>query len=140
METAKLFREEQRFNIKGETDSDRYRLAFYICKSQVDRLEEMHTLAGRMPVKSPYADPLIRLFQIVKKLQFRRLNGQQGHYRIIENLLKKLEKSFADVELPGSQDQFISQASLFHLFQEIKRYYRRMQNMPEGLLAKASIT
>ncbi|MFU8795634.1 MAG: aromatic acid exporter family protein [Dethiobacteria bacterium] len=136
METAKLLREEQRFIITRETDSDRYRQTFHICSSQLNRLEEMHNLALRMPVKVPHAEPLVRLFKIVQKLQFRRIHGKQGHYDTIEKLLLKLEQSFAKLDLPRSREEFISRASLFHLFQEIKRYYRRMQKMPEDLLTR----
>lgn len=134
MEVAKLLREEQRFIITRETDSDRYRQAFYVCKSQLSRLEEMHNLARRMPIRVPHARPLVRLFAIVQTLQDRRFHGQQGLYETMDKLMDKLEESFARMDLPQSRDEFISRASLFHLFQEIKRYYRRMQNIPEGLL------
>ena len=50
--------------------------------------------------------------------------------------MKRLEKSFEEMEMPGSRDEFISRASLFHLFQEVKRYYRRMQEMPFAMLEK----
>ncbi|MDW7730703.1 MAG: hypothetical protein SCJ94_12005 [Bacillota bacterium] len=53
---------------------------------------------------------------------------------VLEKLLLKLEQSFAKLDLPRSREEFISRTSLFHLFQEIKRYYRRMQKMPEDLL------
>lgn len=134
METAKLLREEQRFIITRETDSDRYRQAFHICNSQLSRLEEMHNLARRMPIKVPHSKPIVRLFRVVKKLQFRRIYGKQGHHREIDRLLIRMEESFSELDLPRSREEFVSRASLFHLFQEIKRYYRRLQKMPEGLL------
>ncbi len=136
LETAKLLREEQRFVLNRETDSDRYRQAFHVCKSQLSRLEEMHKLARRMPIKVPHSKPLVRLFSIVRKLQYRRFHGRQGHHEKMELLLNRLEESFARLDLPQSREEFISRASLFHLFQEIKRYYHRMQNIPEELLSR----
>ncbi len=135
LEEAKLLREEQRYIINRETDSDRYRQAFHIYKSQLNRLEEMHKLARRMPVRVPQAAPLVRLFRIVQKMQKRRVEGKSNHYQNVDRLMEKLEKSFAVMDLPKSRDEFISRASLFHLFQEIQRYYRRMQNLPVSIIS-----
>jgi len=130
LEEAKLLREEQRFIINRETDSDRYRQAFHVYRSQLKRLVEMHRLARRMPIEVPQAAPLVQLFRIVQKMQHRKFNGQQIHNQTIEKLMDKLEKSFAEMDLPKSREEFISRASLFHLFQEIQRYYNRMNEMP----------
>ena len=130
MEEAKLLREEQRFIINRETDSDRYRQAFHVYRSQLKRLGEMHRLARRMPIMVPQAAPLVQLFRIVQKMQHRKFNGQQIHNQTVEKLMDKLEKSFAVMDLPKSREEFISRASLFHLFQEIQRYYNRMNEMP----------
>lgn len=140
LEEAKLLREEQRFIINRETDSDRYRNNLYIFSSQLDRLEEMHLLARRMPIRVPQAEPITRLFNIVKKMQDRHFQGKNNHYRKMDRVMERLEESFSEMELPGSREEFISRASLFHLFQEIKRYYRRMQRikaMPEVKIIKA---
>ncbi len=130
LEEAKLLREEQRFMINRETDSDRYRQAFHVYSSQLKRLGEMHRLTRRMPVKVPQAAPLVQLFRIVQKMQHRKFNGQPIHNQTVEKLMNKLEKSFAEMDLPKSREEFISRASLFHLFQEIQRYYNRMNEMP----------
>lgn len=135
LEESKLLREEQRYIITRETDSDRYRQAFHIFKSQLKRLEEMHKLARRMPIKVPQAAPLVQLFRIVQKIQKRRVEGKDSHYQEVDRLMEKLERSFADMDLPKSRDEFISRASLFHLFQEIQRYYRRMQDMPASIFS-----
>jgi uncharacterized membrane protein YgaE (UPF0421/DUF939 family) len=135
LEVAKMLREEQRFIINRETDSDRYRQAFHISNSQLSRLIEMHNLAMRMPVQVPQAAPLVQLFRIVQKMQYRRITGKDRHYETVDRLMKKLEQSFAEMDLPKSREEFISRASLFHLFQEIKRYYHRMQKLPPGLLS-----
>ncbi|HED24878.1 MAG TPA: aromatic acid exporter family protein [Firmicutes bacterium] len=136
METAKLLREEQRFIINRETDSDLFRRAFHVYHSQLSRLEEMHRLARRMPIKVPQAKPLARLFRIVQKMQYRHLSGRGSHYQVIEDLMDRLEESFAVMDLPKTREEFVSRASLFHLFQEIKRYYRRLQRIPAGLHKK----
>lgn len=130
MEEAKLLREEQRFIINRETDSDRYRHEFHVYNSQLKRLVEMHRLAQRIPIKVPQAAPLVQLFRIVQKLQQRKFNGQPLHNQTVDKLMEKLEKSFAEMDLPKSREEFISRASLFHLFQEIQRYYNRMNEMP----------
>jgi uncharacterized membrane protein YgaE (UPF0421/DUF939 family) len=133
MQVAKLLREEQRFIINRETDSDLFRRAFYVYRSQLNRLEEMHRLARRMPIKVPQARPLARLFRIIQKMQYRHLNGRGSHYQIVEQLMDRLEGSFDIMDLPKTREEFVSRASLFHLFQEIKRYYHRLQKIPAGL-------
>lgn len=136
LEIAKLFREEQRFIVNRETPSDRYRQIFHIFNSQLVRLEEMHKLAQRMPKKVPQAVPLIKLFRIVKYLQYRRMIGKSSHYRIVDSLMDNLEQSFASMELPQSREEFISRASLFHLFQEIRHYCRQTQMLPSAMMSK----
>ncbi len=127
LETSKLLQGEQRFIINRETDSERYYKIFLIFKSQLSRLEEMHNLARRIPVRVPQAGPIVQLFRIVQKQQHRALTGKNCHLEAVERLLEKLEDSFSDNKPPGTSEEFISQASLFHLFKEIKRYYRRMK-------------
>ncbi len=136
LDVAKLLREEQRFVINRETDSDLYRQTFRVYSSQLSRLEEMHSLARRMPIKVPHAAPLVKLFRIVQKMQHRRVEGKENHYRSIEKLMEKLEHSFTTMDLPKSREEFVSRASLFHLFHEIKRYYNRMQKIPVAVLQK----
>lgn len=136
LEEAKLLREEQRFIINRETYSDRYRQSFHIYKSQLKRLEEMHRLARRMPVRVPQAAPVVQLFRIVQKMQHRRSRGRDIHTHTLDMLMEKLEQSFAEMDLPKSREEFISRASLFHLFQEIKRYYNRMKNMPAAVITE----
>jgi len=51
--------------------------------------------------------------------------------------MKKLEQSFEEMEMSGSRDRYISRAYLFHTFQEVKRYYRHMQEMPFAVLEKS---
>ncbi len=138
LEEAKLLREEQRFIINRETDSDRYRMTFHIYKSQLKRLEEMHRLAKRMPIRVPQAAPLVKLFRVVQKMQQRRSHGEKIHTRKVDLLMEKLEQSFAEMDLPKSREEFISRASLFHLFHEIQRYYNRMKNMPAAVISEPS--
>ncbi|MDY6826593.1 MAG: aromatic acid exporter family protein [Bacillota bacterium] len=136
MQVAKLLQEEQRFIINRETDSDLFQRAFYVYRSQLSRLEEMHRLARRMPIKVPQAKPLARLFRVIQKMQYRHLNGWGSHYQVIEQLMDRLEKSFDVMDLPKTREEFVSRASLFHLFQEIKHYYHRLQKIPAGLHKK----
>ncbi len=133
---AKLLQEEQRFIVNRETDADRYRHTFQIASSQLKRLEEMHILARQIPIRVHQALPLVRLFRIVQKMQYRRVTGRKNHNQMVEQLMEKLEKSFELMDLPKTREEFISRASLFHLFQEIKRYYKRMQTMPPAVLSK----
>ncbi|MDW7740202.1 MAG: aromatic acid exporter family protein [Bacillota bacterium] len=135
LETAKLFQEEQRFIINRETAADRYYQTFQIYSSQLKRLTEMHNLARRIPIKVPQAAPLIKFFRIVQAMQKRRLEGKKAHYKLVDHLLVKMEQSFEEMALPKSRKEFISRASLFHLLQEIKRYYNRMQQIPSAVLS-----
>lgn len=93
----------------------------------------MHKLARRIPIKVPQAAPIVKLFRIVQKIQLRRFRGENYHAEKVEKLMEKLEQSFAEMDLPKSREEFVSRASLFHLFQEIKRYYNRMQKMPSNI-------
>jgi len=127
---AKLLREEQRFMINRETPSDRYRQAFHILNSQLERLDEMYTFARQMPVEVPQAMPLIKLLRIMQKVQYKKLRNKKAAYAKLENILENLDRYFADLEMPCSREEFVSRASIFHLFQEIKRYYRRTQKIP----------
>ena len=79
MVSAKLLREEQRFIITRETASDRIRQAFHILNFQLDRLEEMHKLARRMPIVVPQAEPVVKLFRVVKQVQLRIITGKNIH-------------------------------------------------------------
>ncbi|MDO9536257.1 MAG: aromatic acid exporter family protein [Bacillota bacterium] len=127
---AKLLREEQRFIINRETPSDRYRQAFHILNSQLERLDEMHKLARQMPVEVPQAMPLVKLLRIVQKIQYKKLRNKKAAYARLEHTLENLDRYFADMDIPCSREEFVSRASIFHLFQEIKRYYRRTQKIP----------
>jgi len=133
---SKLLQGEQRFIINRDTDSDRYYKTFLIFKSQLSRLEEMHNLARRIPVRVPQSAPLVQMFRIVQRMQFRALSGKRNHHELVDRLLDKMEDSFSKTEPPQSSQEFISQASLFHLFREIKRYYRRMQEAPAEAVLK----
>ncbi len=136
LKTSKLLQGEQRFIINRDTDSDRYYKTFMIFKSQLSRLEEMHNLARRIPIRVPQSGPLVQLFRIVQKMQHRSVTGRKNHFEIVDHLLNKMEDSFSVTEPPQSSEEFISQASLFHLFQEIKRYYRRMREAPAVAVSK----
>ncbi len=133
---SKLLQGEQRFIINRDTDSDRFYKTFLIFKSQLSRLEEMHKLARHMPIRVPQAAPVVQLFRIVQKMQFRSFSGRKNHFAMVDQMLKKMEDGFTDTEPPQTRAAFISQASLFHLFQEIKRYYRRMREAPAVTLSK----
>ena len=136
LEVSKLLQGEQRFIVNRDTDSDRYYKTFLIFKSQLSRLEEMHNLARRIPVRVPQSAPLVQMFRIVQRMQFRALSGKRNHHELVDRLLDKMEDSFSKTEPPQSSQEFISQASLFHLFREIKRYYRRMQEAPAEAVLK----
>lgn len=130
---AKLLREEQRFIITRETPSDRYRQAFHIFESQLDRLEGMYKLARRMPVEVPQALPLVKLFRIVLKVQHNRLRGKSWPAQLLERAMDNLDERYETMELPLTRAEFVSRASLFHLFREIRRYYRRTLKLPAVL-------
>jgi len=134
LETSKLLHEEQRFIVNRETASDRYHQTFQAYKSQLRRLAEMHTLARRIPIRVPQAEPLVQLFSIVQKIQRRKIEGKKTHYRLVEKVIERLELSFEEMELPQTRREFVSRASLFHLLQEIKRYYNRIQQIPAKVL------
>lgn len=124
---AKLLQEEQRFIVKRETQSERYHKSFNILSSQLDRLDEMHRLARRMPVAVPQVLPLIKLLRIVQKVQHNKFHNKKSSYARLERVLENLDKYFTDMDIPCSREEFISRASIFHLFQEVKRYYGRIQ-------------
>jgi uncharacterized membrane protein YgaE (UPF0421/DUF939 family) len=133
LQLTKLVREEQHFNLSRETLADQYREAFRILASQLDRLQEMHKLAKRMPVAVPQARNLAKLLRILKKIQKNQLTGKRVHYSLLDKTITGLEESFARMDLPVSRDEFISRSSLVHLFRELKKYYKRIREMPPVL-------
>ncbi len=88
-----------------------------------------------MPVRVPQADPLVKLFRIVQKMQQQKCYGKNIHAGTVDKLMERLEQSFNEMELPKTREEFISRASLFHLFHEIGRYYNRMKNMPPAVIS-----
>ncbi len=134
LNVAGMLREEKRFVINRETPSDRFRQAFHIFNSQLDRLEDMHNLARRIPIVVPQAELVVKLFRIVKKIQHNQLRGKRTAYSILDRVIDSLDHRLDEMELPQTREEFVSRASLFHLYQEIKRYYRRTQKLPPALL------
>lgn len=130
-DTAILLQEEQRFVITRETPSDCYLLAFDLFDSQLDRLEEMHNLARRIAVEVPQAAHLVQLFRIVQQVQRNRIRGKKSSNTLLDRVITNLDQRFARLEMPRTREEFVSRASLFHLYQEIKRYYRYTLKLPE---------
>lgn len=130
LEMSKLLREEQRFIISRETPSDLFRQAFFTFASQLDRIKEMHELAGRMPVQVPQAFPVVKLLRIIQKLQHNKIRGKKASYASIDSIIANMDRYYEAEKLPRTRKEFASRASLFHLLQEVKRYYRRTVNLP----------
>ncbi len=131
-EIAGLIRGEPRF-ISRKAPSDHYYQALQIFNIQLYRLEEMHMLAQTMPVEMPQASRLVRLLRIVQKIQYRKLRGKKTRYARVEYAMDNLEKMFTVLEMPCSREEFVSRASLFHMLEELKRYYRRTLGLPDIL-------
>ncbi len=137
LELSMLFREEQRLNLSRETIADHYHDTFDIFASQLERLLEMHKLAKRMVVEVPQAEPLVKLLRIQKRVQKKQLSGQKIHYDMLDKAIINLENYFAEMELPATRAEFVSRSSLVHLFKEIKKYYKKVRQMPPVLQAAA---
>lgn len=129
-ELLKLFREEQRFSSLGETGADHYQETFRYFATQTERLLEMHYLASHMVEDMPQALPIARLLRILKRVQSRRLRGINAHDRLLENVIIKLDVAFAEMEMPKTRAEFLTRSALVHLYQEIKRYYKRIKQLP----------
>jgi uncharacterized membrane protein YgaE (UPF0421/DUF939 family) len=138
LQLSKLFREEQRFRITGETEADRYRDTFRTFASQAERLLEMHILARRMVTDVPHALSIAHLLRLAGRVQKRKLQGRPAHERLLQQSICRMEKTFEQLEMPQNRAEFISRSSLVHLFKEIKRYYRRSALLPP-LLADPSM-
>jgi uncharacterized membrane protein YgaE (UPF0421/DUF939 family) len=133
LQLSKLFREEQRFTVTGETAADRYRDTFRTFASHTERLLEMHILASRMVTDVPQAIPIAKLLRIISKVQKRKLQGKPAHDKRITNCIAAMELSFEFLEMPKNRAEFVSRSSLVHLFKEIKRYYNRTILLPPVL-------
>lgn len=129
LEHSKLFREEQYFKTAKETQADLYRETLRVFSSQNERLLEMHQLAKRMVCEVPQAIPIARLLCILKKAQRRQLYGKWNHDGLLQKVINNLEEEFSHMELPATRAEFVSRASLVHLFKETKKYYRRLLTM-----------
>ncbi len=130
METSKLFREEQKFHFADDTMADKYRDLFRIYERFLEYIEEMYRLSKRMNVSVPQAEYLAKLLRILSKAQQRALKGRNIHYTIIEQGIEDLESIYENMELPTTRDEFVSRAALFHIFKEMKRYFKRIKNLP----------
>jgi uncharacterized membrane protein YgaE (UPF0421/DUF939 family) len=139
LELSKLFREEQRFSMTGETTADRYRDTFRTFASQTERLVEMHYLARRMVTDVPHAVPISRLLRIIRNVQRRKLRGLCVHQALVDRSIVHLEETFEQLEMPKTRAEFIARSSLVHLFKEIKRYYKRTLVMPPVLAETTSV-
>ncbi len=133
LQLSKLFREEQRFHLSRETLADQYRETFRILAAQLEMLLEMHKLAKRMLVEVPQARPLATLIRILIRVQKNQLRGKNIHTRLLDHAIIRLEETFAQMDLPATREEFISRSSLVHLFKELKKYYRRIKQMPPVL-------
>jgi len=127
---ANLLRDEQRGILTRRIPSDNYRRSFSIFYSQLDRIEEMHGLARRIPVEVPQVVPMVKLLRLVQKIQHNKIRGRKTSYAIIEKTMQNLDKRFTAIEMPCNREEFISRSSIFHMFEEIKRYYKRTLKIP----------
>lgn len=132
LQISKLLQEEQRFQ-PGETEADRYRQAFRIFELQLDRIIEMHRLVRRMKLEVPQAAPLAKLVYVLRRVQRAALRGRKVPVALLDRAIENLEKSYEEMELPQRRAEFISRASLFHLFGELKAYYRKIKKVPPAL-------
>ncbi len=133
LEQTGMLWEEQRFAISREISSNYYSQVFYFFDSQLESLEEMYRLARRMPQDIPESSYLVRVLKIVQKIQARKKAGKKCVYPGFEQALANMDKKIITLELPRSRAEYIAHASLFHLFQEIKGYHRRLIELPDFL-------
>jgi len=127
---AKLFREEQKFHFAEENLADIYRNILRAFDYFLDSLEEMYRLLIRMNTEVPQSAHLSRLLMIMQKLQRNALLNKKNPYTIIDHAIHNLEQMYDNMELPVTREEFKSRASLYHIFKEIKRYYRKIKNLP----------
>ena len=88
-------------------------------------------LARTMLVEMPQAARLVRLLRIVQKIQHKKLRGKKTRYARVEYAMDNLEKLFTVLEMPCSREEFVSRASLFHMLEELRRYYQRTLKLPD---------
>lgn len=127
---AKLLQEEQKYRFVEDTPSERYRKAFTVFASQADRIGDLASLAAKVDCCVPQVFPLVKMGRIIMKIQERVLTGKYVHQLLFEKTIEKLEKDFAKTPLPATREEFISRAALLHIFSELKKYYRRVRQLP----------
>lgn len=130
LELSKLFREEQKFNFTGDTLADIYREQFRALKYFIDSIEEMYRLSERMGEAVPQSIEIAKLIRLLKKMQKNALYGRKIPYKFVDKIFKNLEDQYEEMELPKNRGEFKSRASLFHIFNEIKKYYKRIKEFP----------
>ncbi len=133
LEIVKLFKEEQRFSILGEKLADEYQEIFRYFATQTERLLEMHYLAKHMVSDMPQAAPIARLLLNLKRVQSRRLRGENPHDNLLGRLIENLDAAFEKMEMPKNRAEFLTRSALVHLYQEIKRYYQRTRRLQQVL-------
>lgn len=130
LEIAKLFREEQKFHFSEDSLSDKYRTAFRTLDALAESLEEMNRLSKRINTAVPQAIYLVKLLRILEKTQENALRGRKNHYKLLDEALENLQLFYDRMELPTTREEFISRASLYHIFQEMIKYYKRLKALP----------
>ncbi len=136
IEMSKLFQDEQKFQSTDNTLADIYRLQFRSFEYFIDCIEEIYHLTVRMTIEVPQSEQIAKLFRILEKMQKNALQNRRAPYRLVETAIGNLEKQYDEMELPRTRDEFKSRASLFHVLQELKRYYKRIKKLPNYNLNK----
>ena len=130
LQLAKSFREEQRFQFSEDTLSDIYRTQFRTFKSFIDYMEEIYRLTVRMTSEVPQSIQIAKLTKVLKRMQKNAINNRKNPYEVVDKTIKNLEREYEKMELPTTREEFENRASLYHIFKELKRYYRRIKELP----------
>lgn len=130
LQLSKLYREEQKFHFWDDTLADVYRAQFRTYEFFIDTIEEIYRLTIRMNTEVPQSVNISKLTRILKRMQKNALYGRKNPYNTVDRLIQNLEEQYENMELPATRDEFKSRASLYHIFKELKRYYKKVKEIP----------
>ena len=127
-----LLGEDQRrtFATNRRKDFSRQYQTLEILNNQLYRLEVMHRMAQRLPVEIPQAKRLIKLLRIIQRIQYNAIRGKKKEYARVDYAMENLDRLFTSLELPCPRNEFVTRASLFHMLEEVKNYYRDTLKLP----------
>jgi uncharacterized membrane protein YgaE (UPF0421/DUF939 family) len=122
---AGYVREDQRY---GRFVEENTLDAFHALESMVERVRDMNKTLQRLPNLQRRSD-LVRLVALLLRVQRRIIWGKPCHFRWVDAAYANVERRVYRGPLPTTHDEFVQQATEYHLFLFLKEYYGKLKDL-----------